>query len=525
MAVPIIARAQSWIVALGIGVLGAGTFIVVVASEKEKIALGLIGALLCALTAMVSGNPRLFCLWGLMLVMPFNVSKLLGPILNKGGGEYAFRIEAADPFIIALLGFIVRDLVTERRAGLRIPKIAWLWVLIMLMSVITIAVGPLRTTAAHELFRQAKMLVLFIVLVHELERTKRFMQCVAAIALSVAIQGATGVVQRVLGRALGLEFLGEISSETSQVLSTNSVVDKTVFRVSGFLIHPNLFGVFLATLLPLLIAAFLHHRVHKGFKALLLLAIPLGMASLLATLSRSGWASFSAAFAVLMLLLGLHPVLRKRSLFAAAVTVVAIAVIVVAFREPIMARLFNSRADAMLGRAEYNASARKMIAEKFWTGWGVNSYVYAVPPFTPPGARGAKEYYNGWIAPVHNIYYLWWAETGLIGLLIHLWLIAAVIWTAIQNLRVRDDMLYAFNVGCLAAMPAFIVDGFFSFSLRLNSILRVFWIIAAMVVAIRYRRLHTALGDGSTEEQADPTEDKKPRLDTLGDALPVAVRA
>jgi hypothetical protein len=501
------------------GFAGAMLFVFLVASERQKLVIAGIGGIALVLAAIASGNPRLFCLYGLMITMPLNLDKTFGTVLNKGGGEYAFRIEASDPLVGVLLLFILYDAFTGRRAGIRIPPlITSLWLVIIGMTVLTIIAGPWRMTAAHEFVRQVKVLVLFLVIVNELERSRQFLHCMVALGASTAFQGLVGVVQRIKRSHLGLEFLGETSSDTINRLAENSVRVGTVFRASGLLVHPNLFGVFLACLLPLMIAGFLHYRVPQRYKLLFLMAIPLGMVSLISTMSRSGWASFSVAFAVLMALLGIHPGLRRRTMVAAVVAVAGLAIVVVAFRGPIMTRLFKSRPDAVLGRAEYNESARKMIAEKPWTGWGVNGYVYAVPPYTPVGARLAHEYYNGWIPPVHNIYYLWAAETGIPGLMIHLWLLAAVIWTALQNLRVRDDILYALNAAVLAAMAAFLVDGFFSFTLRLNSLLRVFWIFAGFVVAIRYWRLRDAR---ESAREAEPPAEAVPPPNRLAPLVPV----
>jgi O-antigen ligase len=184
-------------------------------------------------------------------------------------------------------------------------------------------------------------------------------------------------------------------------------------------------------------------------------------------------------------------------MLAAGVAVVAVLVVAVIFIEPIMARIFSSREAAMLGRAEYLRDARGMIDAKPWFGWGLNSYVFAVPPFTQYGARFARVHYQDWIPPVHNIYYLWWAELGIVGLSLQLIWLAGVISTGIKNLRVKNEMLFAINAACLAGMLAFVVDGFFSFSLRFNSILRVFWVQAGMMMAIRYYHLKSSAEERS----------------------------
>jgi hypothetical protein len=66
---------------------------------------------------------------------------------------------------------------------------------------------------------------------------------------------------------------------------------------------------------------------------------------------------------------------------------------------------------------------------------------------------------------------------------------AAIVWAGICNLKVKDERLFAVNAACLAGMLAFALDGFASFSLRLTPALKTFWVLAAMMMAIRYWRL------------------------------------
>jgi hypothetical protein len=58
-----------------------------------------------------------------------------------------------------------------------------------------------------------------------------------------------------------------------------------------------------------------------------------------------------------------------------------------------------------------------------------------------------------------------------------------------RNLRVRDETLFIINVACLCGVLALMVDGMFSFTLRINSMLRVFWVLAALIYAINYWHL------------------------------------
>jgi O-antigen ligase len=107
---------------------------------------------------------------------------------------------------------------------------------------------------------------------------------------------------------------------------------------------------------------------------------------------------------------------------------------------------------------------------------------------TKEGARAARETYKQWLPPVHNIYYLWTAELGFVGLAAHLFLFVMIIVTAIRNFKIRDEILFAVNAACLSGIVAILVDGVLSFTWRINSIMRIFWVFTAIIAAIQHIR-------------------------------------
>ena len=78
------------------------------AEASVKVVAAAIGAAVCGVIAYLCGNPRLLCLWGLALVIPFDLSKRFGTIFMKMGGESSFRAEVSDVFLIVLAGYLAR---------------------------------------------------------------------------------------------------------------------------------------------------------------------------------------------------------------------------------------------------------------------------------------------------------------------------------------------------------------------------------------------------------------------------------
>lgn len=487
------------------GLLAAGMGVFLLTTDSTKALAAVTGVFILAGLAMMVGNPRLFALWGVMFSIPFDLSKRFGPIIEKMGGESSFRVELYDPFLFVLLFFIARDLLLRNRESIHVPKVIWPWVIIMFFGVYMVIVGPWRTTAAHEVFRMAKVTLLFLVITNELTRPGRIVSCAAALMFGLIFQSGVGLYQYATKSHLGLDFVGETGSGTLDQLKRDSVRTIRAFRAGAFMNHPNIFGIYLGALLPMAVAGFLLRRSNLQ-KFFFLGAAMLGMAALITTMSRSGWLSGFCGMVLLLFLFIMHRGLSRQSMLTAILASAALMVVLMIFAEPIIVRITESKYSAMLSRSEYISDASGMIKARPVWGWGLNSYVYAAPPFTKYGARGAMEKYENWLPPVHNIYLLWWAETGIVGLSIHLLIVGWIIAIGIANMKVRNRALFAINAACLAAILALLVDGFFSFSLRINSILRLFWVIAALIFAIRIWRLQNSAATVTTAP--DPVSDR-----------------
>jgi O-antigen ligase len=215
------------------------------------------------------------------------------------------------------------------------------------------------------------------------------------------------------------------------------------------------------------------------------LVLAVTMPAEVVVLSRSSWVAAAIGVVLLLSFMLLHPGLRWRSLVTSAVaSVIGIAVLVAMFG-PITQRLLNSKDDATVAREIYKADARRMIDAAPWLGLGLNSYIFQLPSYSSMRMSS----YGDQPPAVHNIFYMWWAETGLVGLLLFCAVWGSIIWTGLTNLSVRNELLFVANAACLAGMIALIPDSFLSFTLRVNTMLRVFWLLAGIIMAIRYQRL------------------------------------
>ena len=488
-------------------VLGAAAAVAVVGLSSNKQTFAVAGGLcIGAICIFASGNPRLACLWGFMLTLPLSLSKRVGPMyIGKPGGEDSFRIEVNDLFLLVLAIFILWDLMTERRRGIRIPKVTYIWLLLTGIGCVWVVIGPWHTTAAHEVVRMLKVMLLFLVVTNEVNRPGRIRHCIAALSLAAIGEAVIALIQYRMKGLIGLQILGETSASTINVLGQTSVEGVKVFRPSGLLEHANLLGVFLAVVIPLAVAMLLVSR-RPLQRCFFILTIGIAMPAEIIAMSRAAWVAAAVGLGLLIVLMFMHRGLMLRAVVTATVTSLIGIVILIGFMGPIADRLLSSKEDSARAREIYKADARNMIEAAPWFGHGLNSYVFELPDY----ATLAIKSYGDQPPAVHNIFYLWWAETGIVGMLIFCSVWASIIYTGFTNLTVRDDLLFVVNAACLAAMIGLIPDSFLSFTLRVNTMLRLFWFLAGLIMAVRYLRLDERYSESLHRDSAELPQELVP---------------
>ncbi|MEZ5977452.1 MAG: O-antigen ligase family protein [Planctomycetota bacterium] len=474
------------VVLAAIGAVAAVVLSVVVLSASRTIVgISAFAGIAFVMGGVLSGNLRLYCLWGLLVTAPLDLSKRFMPLFHMGG-EGAFRVEASDFFLLALLAYLVRDLAVEREWKLRIPRAALWWTLVIGLGVVSVVLGPYRLAAAHESVRMVKALLLFLVVANSIVTERQVRQVVAGLFAVAAAQSVVALLQFFLEMNFGLVALGETEQIASESLTEGSLIGQEITRVGAFMTHPNVFAAYLAFLLPIGIAL-LFARIPSWFKSLAVVTLLLGELALVATGSRSGWVSFAAAFVVVMATSFVNPTIRKQYLMTRVIIVIGAVVVGAALSGYIVDRLTKSDPGAVDIRWRLAGDAWRMIQASPVLGHGLNSYVYAMPPYTSySDYAGVSREYGDYLPAVHNIFLLWWSETGTIGLVLHLLVLFAVARAALALTRLRRDFFGAVGIGALGSMTTIVIDGMFSFTLRVNGFLRVFWIVAGLLFAIRY---------------------------------------
>jgi len=404
------------------------------------------------------------------------------------GGAGAYTLDLVDIFIATLLLFLIRDLVTGHRSQIRLSKVTLIWGALIILAMFQMITGPLRNVMAMEIFRMLKLLLLFLVIINEVVRVKQFKHVFAAIIIGLALQCVIGLTQYMLGSPLGAEILGEAAQDAVEYTSKATYRgSEFTYRVGSLFGHPNLLSIYLAMFLPIAIAM-LFTNMKPFTKIAVTVVIFAGLVVLVLTLSRSGWISFTIAFVTLLAMSFFHPAARFKFLFGRVAMIAGIGLMAVLLARPILKRLFESDPNAVSFRWEWMQLSWEMILEKPLFGFGLNTYVYRMIPYTEEGTlAGLIERFGSALPVVHNVYLLVWTEQGTVGLLLFLGLNAYLLILSWRSAKCfQDENLYMINLGCFCAVLALASDGMASFFIRNPAPGRVFFMVAGLIVAIYY---------------------------------------
>jgi putative inorganic carbon (HCO3(-)) transporter len=473
----------------------AATIVLMAFLANSKIVFAIVGGLLFIMALIACGNIRLFCLWGLILSAPFalNISFM---VTAHMGGAASIPLDAADVFLIPLIVFLLRDYASGSRPDIEVPRVLYWWLALALLGGTDIIFGPMREVALLEVFRMLKLSILFLVIVNEAVRVRQLEHIVAALMVGVAFQGAVSIAQYAFDVNFGAQILGEVTEAGTDFTSRATYQDgEFTNRVGGMIGHPNLLAIYMAMIMPIGLAT-LFSKAKPIYKAFLLVTVLLGAVTLILTLSRSGWIAFALAYILLMAVSFSHPSIRTKYVMGRLMSVVFIFLLAAALSGPILKRLTQSDSGAVSFRWEFMEVAMDMVLDKPVFGFGLNSFVWHMPPYTKYGSyNGVIDQFGDDLPVVHNIYLVVWSEQGTVGLLLflafnyHLMLIA---WRGVKNYT--HPFLTMVNLGCMAGMLALLADGMASFFIRNPNCGRVYFMIVALTVAIDLWHRHNAQG-------------------------------
>lgn len=215
---------------------------------------------------------------------------------------------------------------------------------------------------------------------------------------SLAFFSLIGVLQFMFGKTLGgpLYLLGERSFNIATPgIALTQIAGRDYLRAYSTFSHPNSLAGYISVSFIISLAALGLKFFKRNF---ILTVIVLGC--LFLTFSAS---AFLGVFAVLLMAVCLKRKILFRKLAWSILSLSIVASLFIPIVSVRLSGLASGFGQSFSQRLELAAIAGRMVSEKFWIGEGLNTFTINVPYLRQP---------------VHNIFLLTFAETGIGGLLL-----------------------------------------------------------------------------------------------------------
>lgn len=385
-------------------------------------------------------------------------------------------------FILCLFSvWLAGKLYSEKNSlkGLFKNHLALALVLFFILAALSIIVADNQTWGIRKLLFFASLFPAFwlvsFLITEKKERLRVLYLMVGGAALSALIALAQFLGQFIFGlEAIMAFWSGHIlplfsgASFGSLVASNPSwlanVGGQTIMRAIGLFPDPHMLSFYLGLVSPFALALAFWGKEYRGlFFAIYGFLIGI----LLLTFSRGGYLGFLISSAVLIFIAWrLVGARGKKLLLASGLMAVGIIVLV---GWPITSRLFSSfdlREGSNLGRLAIWQDSWQIIKARPVLGVGLGNYSLAA---------GLEPDYRNAVTS-HNLYLDIWAELGLAGLLV--WLF--VFWQAIKSAikKIKQEPVLA--LGALGALVYFFVHSFFESAVFNPTVLAFFMVILGL---------------------------------------------
>jgi len=368
-----------------------------------------------------------------------------------------FSNSACEIFAVSMIAFFVIGRIVRRDP--KPPKTAINIPLYILCAVIFVSFcrSAFFSESVRGFIRIIKFVFLYFAVVDFFIADKRRLErAFWAIMFTASIAFANGIFQSVAG----FDLMRHYGLQRGDYLR----------RIQGAFVHPNDFGGYITTLLPLAFC-FLCRELKNRQRLFLVVSCLMGMYCLLKTSSRGAWIGFLISLAVYLF------VYNKKLL----VMVPAAAALLIALTphgiERVMG-LFSAEQNTVWERKMLWKGTWEMIKAHPVLGFGINTFTQYFWKFRP------AEYPD--LRYAHNSYLQMWAETGIIGLVAFLSTVFVVIKVTAGGLmrKAKSGSKGLILLGLFAGYTGFLFQSGIDthlFSLRLTTL---FWVVTAYIMSI-----------------------------------------
>ncbi|MBW2003990.1 MAG: O-antigen ligase family protein [Deltaproteobacteria bacterium] len=430
---------------IGITFLGG----IIVTKVSAGVAVFLFAALIIAIASFLSAEVALYMLIGSMLLSPeFIVGDIAGKAALGRGITLRF-----DDILLAIIGFswflktaIRKELGLFLRSPLNRP-IAYYVTVCLVATLFGLMMGRVRgLTGFFFVLKYFEYFIVYFMVVNHLRDKRQIERFVMAMLIVSVIVCIVAIAQIPGGGRVSAPFEGEVG-------------------------EPNTLGGYLVLMLSITLGLLLTYGSKKQ-KVLFVTLTVFIVISLLATLSRSSW-------------LALGPMLLALIYFSKKRMVILVPLILIAVLSPFILpanvkkrALFTFTQRQERGQIEVGGLRIDTSASARLRSWkNVLTRDFIKHPILGYGVTG----YSFLDAQYPRVL----AETGLVGFVFFVWLLAAVFKNALYAYRNTSDPLFSgLSLGYLVGFVAMLAHAIGTNTFIIVRIMEPFWFLTAIIITI-----------------------------------------
>ena len=305
-------------------------------------------------------------------------------------------------------------------------------------------------------------------------------------------------------------------------------------QVFGLFGNVNYFAEYLIVPLPLAISLFFATR-NRTHKILLLVGILAIGGSLILTFTRGSYLAIgiSSIFMFFLYLAsrGKGFIKEHKKIFILVLALIILVTFLFALPNPLnKSGTVISKVKGRISISQFTKGSSLKRREAIWgftalmikdrpfMGLGIGTYKYNSLKYQAKFfAQGQNRslYPHGFAIKAHSEYLQLWAELGIVGLGIFIWLIICYFNCGIKFLKkIKDDYKQGTIIGLMGAIVAVLVDSIFGFPLHLPATIILFWMALGLTVAVGLKNeVNTQeiniMKKNGAEREKNQKEDKK----------------
>ncbi|MCM8799839.1 MAG: O-antigen ligase family protein [Candidatus Omnitrophica bacterium] len=367
---------------------------------------------------------------------------------------------------LALIFWLINKILNKDLIFKKTPINIFL-ILLILVSAISMVNSSNIVSSLGGMQKLAKYIFLFFIIVETVDDKDKLKRIVFAWILGLSLVSIDGFFQYLTGK----DFIRGYPLPVSLWKMYGNLPSP---RIKASMHNPNDFACYLISSIPLILPLFLYYT--KRFKKMLLgLIFVISFFCMFHTQFRGA----GLAFVVIVILLSII----KKDIRLAILLLIFLLSLPIILPKPLLYWLVQNINPydffiEDMGRRRHWQTALEMVKKHPFVGVGINTFSISYIKY-----KDIKDPFVGFYA--HNSYLHLAGETGLIGLMIFIWMLIVITKNWINFYRKQKDKnLKDISLGIFLGWLGFLIAGLLESSLQISNLAVLFWFITGVLVGI-----------------------------------------